>query len=81
MAAGRQAADWQRAAASMALIANIHRDSRSGRAFTVDDFNPYRERAGGARPAVDAKVKLKDVKDILLAMKPGGPNLRDRKGG
>ncbi len=32
---------WNHTSAAMALLANIHRDRKKGRAFRPSDFNPY----------------------------------------
>lgn len=41
MADARRREEWSRTASMMALLANIHRDPRRGRAFTADDFDPF----------------------------------------
>jgi len=41
MAEARSREAWNRASAAMALLANIHRDPKKGRAFRPSDFNPY----------------------------------------
>jgi hypothetical protein len=55
MAEARSRAEWARTAALLALNANLHRDPKH-RAFTPDDFNPFKSDA----PA-DFKEKVKDL--------------------
>lgn len=40
MTQARQENDWNHTAAAMALLANIHRDPKRGRAFRPSDFHP-----------------------------------------
>ena len=49
MAEARSREAWNRASAAMALLANIHRDPKKGRAFRPSDFNPYE--TASRRPA------------------------------
>ncbi len=41
---GKAHHDWQIASASMALLANINRDPKKGRALRPEDFNPWESR-------------------------------------
>jgi len=41
MAEGHGRDAWSRTALLCALIANAHRDPKKGRAFRVEDFDPY----------------------------------------
>jgi len=41
---GRQA--WEHTSLLCALMANVHRDPKRGRAFTPGDFDPYRRERG-----------------------------------
>ena len=51
MAQARQHADWNRTAALMALIANVNRDPKRGRAAKPADFHPMLQvRQEKARP-------------------------------
>jgi hypothetical protein len=69
MAEARSGADWARTAHVLALLANVHRDPKKTPPFTPDDWNPHaQKRAAGAAPA--ERVKLRDVKDLLLGLKP-----------
>jgi hypothetical protein len=59
MAEGRQKHDWQRTSALMALIANVHRDPRKGRALKAEDFDPTRDGGHAAVPVeMDTLKKL-----------------------
>lgn len=52
MAEGRQKAEWGRTAATMALIANCHRDpKKKSTPFTADDYLP-RSRSRGQHVSV-----------------------------
>ena len=48
MAEARCRDEWGRSSALMALLANVNRDPKKGRAFRPSDFDPYTER--DARP-------------------------------
>jgi hypothetical protein len=41
MAEAKGRADWNRTSATLALLANAHRDPKKTRAFKPEDFNPY----------------------------------------
>jgi hypothetical protein len=45
-AAGRER--WGRASALMALLANVNRDPKRGRAFSPEDFSPFAARRRSA---------------------------------
>lgn len=68
MAEGRSEALWAHTAQVLALLANVHRDPKKTPAFTPADWNPHARKGGGAAPP--AKVKLRDVKDLLLGLRP-----------
>lgn len=54
MARARDASEWARTAAAMALLANVNRDSKRRRKpFEPDDFNPCVERQ--KQPARDLR--------------------------
>ena len=38
--------EWDRSSALMALLANVNRDAKKGRAFRPSDFDPYTEKDG-----------------------------------
>ncbi len=59
MAEGRMRHDWNIAAASMALLANINRDPKKSQAFGPLDFHPMAERK-------DAKVGIEVLKSVFV---------------
>jgi hypothetical protein len=64
MAEGRSAFLWSHTSHVLALIANVNRDPKKQRAFRPADFNPHASNRG--QPII--KVKMKDVKDLLMGM-------------
>ena len=46
MAEGHGRDAWERTALLSALIANVHRDPKKGRAFKPGDFDPYERERG-----------------------------------
>jgi hypothetical protein len=60
MARARQRADWARTSATMALLANCHRDPRKHRVFQPADFDPF-----AAEARRKAGLELKDLKAAL----------------
>lgn len=72
MAEGRSEALWAHTSHVLALVANVNRDPKKGSAFQASDFNPH------ARPANEpvVKVKLSEVKGLLLGMRPMPPRAR-----
>ena len=58
MAEGRGRDEWGRTAALLALIANVNRDPRRGRAFRPSDFNPYEVRRRTGVPITAANIGL-----------------------
>lgn len=51
MAEGRIRENWNHTSALLALLANLHRDPRKGRAFGPVDFHPMHKTPAG-KPAV-----------------------------
>ena len=45
MAEARLDDAWNHTSAILALLANIHRDSKKHRAYRPEDFHPYRRRS------------------------------------
>ncbi len=43
MAEAKGKDNWQHTSAVLALLANINRDPKKQKAFTPEDFNPYRK--------------------------------------
>ena len=58
MAEARGRDEWGRTAALLALIANVNRDPRRGRAFRASDFNPYEARRRTGVPITAANIGL-----------------------
>lgn len=58
LAEERTRAAWQRTAATMALMANCHRDPKKTRAFKPTDFDPYVKRSAPLKMNVSV---LRDV--------------------
>ena len=53
MAESRHRQLWGHTSSVMALIANVHRDSKKQRALRPEDFNPMARR-GGSQPSIRA---------------------------
>ena len=70
MAQARQHADWNRTAALMALIANVNRDPKRGRAMKPADFHPMLEiRREKARPL---RGNIRMLKAVFVDQQPLG---------
>lgn len=67
MAEARSEADWAHTSHLLALLANVHRDPKRTAAFRPADWNPHARQRG---PGPPEKVKLRDVKDLLLGLRP-----------
>ena len=74
MAQARQEDHWNHTAALMALLANVNRDPKRGRAFKPADFHPAlparRERAGPPQPL---KGEIGMLKTIFVDQRPLSP--------
>jgi len=77
MATARDKAAWRRTAELLAQQYQIHRDPKRGRTLTSKDFSPYAEREP-ARTAAEEKVNVKDIKHLLMGMRPNPPNASGR---
>ena len=66
MAEGRAKEAWQHTSALMALLANIHRNPKKGRAFEPDDFNPYSEKTSRPDVIVVTKENVSLLKQAFL---------------
>lgn len=49
MSEGRDRQLWGHTSCVLAMVANVHRDPKKGRAMRPADFNPYVEGRGGGR--------------------------------
>ena len=64
MAEAKGKDNWQHTSTVLALLANINRDPKKQKAFTPDDFNPYRK-----EPEKKTILKGKDLrilKDVFV---------------
>ena len=74
MAEARCRDEWGRASALMALLANVNRDPKKGRAFRPSDFDPYTEKDGRREAIVVDKENIGSLKRAFTgAAKDGGP--------
>ena len=73
MAQARQEDNWNHTASVMALIANVNRDSKRGRALKPADFHPAmpgrRERTG---PPAPLKGEIGMLKTVFIDQRPHG---------
>ena len=71
MAQARQEDNWNHTASVMALIANVNRDSKRGRALKPADFHPAlpakRDRAG---PPPPLKGEIGMLKTVFIDQQP-----------
>jgi hypothetical protein len=70
MAQGRGKAEWARASAILALMANCHRDPAKTRPFTPADFNPYGTEA--KRRPIPKTKDLSVLKTVFVDSRQGG---------
>jgi hypothetical protein len=59
MADAKQTDDWNHTAAILALLANVHRDPKKGKAFKPADFHPALKRSSmpsSPAPKVDVSI-------------------------
>jgi len=68
MAEGSGRERWAHTSAVMALIANVNRDPKKGRAFRPSDFDPYARQDRRSRKVAD-KQSLALLKEALEARK------------
>jgi hypothetical protein len=68
MADGKQRDAWAHTSSLMALLVNINRDPKRGRAVKPDDFNPFAQRCKPAR-----KMSWDEFDGLM------GSLIRDRK--
>jgi len=53
---------WSHTSSLMALLANLHRDTRKGKRFTPEDFDPFMRHGTRKPPAIPADITvLRDV--------------------
>lgn len=72
MAEGRIRESWNHTAALLALLANVHRDPRKGRALGPADFHPMRKTPARKPAVLKGSVELlKTVFVDNLCGKPG----------
>ena len=74
MAQARQEDHWNHTAALMALLANVNRDPKRGRAFKPADFHPAlpikRGRAGPPPPLPPLKGEIGMLKTVFIDQRP-----------
>jgi hypothetical protein len=68
MAEGRGLDDWAHTSSLMALIANVNRDPKKGRAYKPKDFDPYaRLRPGSRKQASQGDLAI--LREMLESQK------------
>jgi hypothetical protein len=71
MAEARSEVQWDHTSTLWALIAEVHRNRKKRtQPYEPDDIHPHAKRRRRAEKANLPKVKLKDVKGLLLGLKP-----------
>lgn len=70
MADARQQDNWNYAAAVMALLANLNRDPKKGRAFKPGDFHPLHHRTTQPNQP-PLKVDLAVLRTVFVESKGG----------
>ena len=66
--------EWGRSSALMALLANVNRDAKKGRAFRPSDFDPYTEKDGRRGAIVVDRENIGLLKQAFTgAAKEGAP--------
>ena len=59
--------DWEHTGAMLAMTANVNRDPRKGKAFTPDDFNPWKiGQSSGSRGVRLTTDNLHSLKKIFV---------------
>jgi hypothetical protein len=66
MAEGRSKEAWNHTSSMMALMANVNRDPKKGRAFTPADFNPFFEKTSRPDVIVVTKENVSLLKQAFL---------------
>ena len=74
MAEARQQDNWNYAASVMALLANLNRDPKKGRALRPQDFHPLHHNNRTTRQTNEPplKVDLAVLKTVFVDNRPGG---------
>jgi len=72
MADARQHDLWNYAASIMALLANLNRDPKKGRALKPKDFHPLASATSDKRDASPIKADLNILKAVFVDNRPGG---------
>ena len=70
MAEARCREAWNHTSAVLALLANIHRDPKKGKAFKPSDFNPYEVKRGQGVPLRAGNIGL--LKQVFVRRGKGG---------
>jgi len=69
MAEGRSTEMWNHTSSILALVANVNRDPKKGRAFTPADFNPFFEKTSRPDVIVVTKENVSYLKQAFLGEK------------
>ena len=72
MTEARQHDNWNYASSVMALLANLNRDPKKGRALKPSDFHPKGQAIAKRSDAVPLKVDLSVLKTVFVDNRPGG---------
>ena len=73
MVEGRTRARWDHTASIMAIVAEVNRNPKKrSRPYRPADFHPYAKPDPGGPTDGKVKMKMKDVKDLLSGLRPGG---------
>ena len=65
MAEAKQTDDWNHTAALLAMLGNIHRDPKKGKAFRPADFHPAMKRTSPSSTPVP-KVDVSILKTVFV---------------
>lgn len=68
MAEGRSEANWGLLSHLLALLANVNRDPRRSAPLSPSDFDPHARAREKSAPT--QRVNIKDIKDLLMGMRP-----------
>ena len=68
MAEAKSQQVWAHTSAVLAMLANVHRDSKKTRVFKPADFNPH---AKPSRPTI-TKVGISVLKQVFVDNRQGG---------
>lgn len=72
MSGGRSKALWSHTSAVLAMLANVNRDPKKGKAFTSADFNPH-----ARKQEARVRANMSVLKDVFVKPGKAGGKRRD----